>query len=119
MKTGLTPNQLETIRSFLALDASIEEAILFGSRATGTFKKASDIDLAIKGKSFDLFKASSLKSQLEEETHIPFFFDIIAYSSIQSNELKQHIQENGMVIYRKEEREWNECKIGDLGIVHN
>jgi uncharacterized protein len=103
MKYGLATNHLETIRSILAHDPTIEEAILYGSRATGTYKNASDIDLAIRGANVGLFQAASLKAKLEEETTIPYFFDIVAYQSIQSAELKQHIDEHGIIIYRKKE----------------
>ncbi|MEW6235169.1 MAG: nucleotidyltransferase domain-containing protein [Candidatus Omnitrophota bacterium] len=112
MKYGLSNEQLETIRSFLAKESAIEEAVLFGSRATGIFKEASDIDIAIKGESFDIFMAASLKSKLEEETHIPYFFDIVAYQSIKSEDLKQHIRDNGIVICRKERSE----PVGRTGI---
>lgn len=103
MKYGLPPEYMETIRSILAADPAIEQAILYGSRATGTYKKASDIDLAIQGAHFGLFQAASLKALLEEETTIPYFFDIVAYQSIQSADLKQHIDQHGIIIYRKGE----------------
>ena len=99
MKYGLSNEQLETIRRLLSEDPAIHEAILFGSRAIGTFKEASDIDLAIKGDSFDIFMANSLKSRLEDETHIPFFFDIVAYKNVVSEDLKRRIREDGVVIY--------------------
>ena len=115
MKYGLSNEQLEIIRSFLSKEPAIEEAVLFGSRAIDTFKEASDIDLAIKGDSFDLFMANSLKNRLEDETNIPFIFDIIAYKSIKSEELKQHIRIKGVVIYRRM-GEWKECKLEDVAV---
>jgi len=117
MKYGLSNEQLETIRAFLAKESAVEEAVLFGSRATGIFKEASDIDIAIMGESFDIFMAASLKSKLEEETHIPFFFDIVAYQSIQSEELKQHIRDKGIVIYRKDDCEWKKCELARDNII--
>ncbi|MFH1405205.1 MAG: restriction endonuclease subunit S [Patescibacteria group bacterium] len=115
MKYGLSNEQLEIIRSFLSKEPAIEEAVLFGSRAIDTFKEASDIDLAIKGDSFDLFMANSLKNRLEDETNIPFIFDIIAYKSIKSEELKQHIRIKGVVIYRRM-GEWKEYQLGDVAV---
>ncbi|MBW2100536.1 MAG: nucleotidyltransferase domain-containing protein, partial [Deltaproteobacteria bacterium] len=117
MKYGLSDEQLKIILDFLSKEPAIEEAVLFGSRVMDTFKEASDIDLAIKGDSFDLFMANSLKSRLEDETNIPFFFDIIAYKSIKSEELKQHIRDKGVVIYRKGMGAWKECKLKALGSV--
>ncbi|MCA1767138.1 MAG: nucleotidyltransferase domain-containing protein, partial [Idiomarina sp.] len=39
---------IDALRSYLERDGDIELAILFGSMATGSFTKKSDIDLAIK-----------------------------------------------------------------------
>ncbi|MDI6792482.1 MAG: nucleotidyltransferase domain-containing protein [bacterium] len=116
MKYGLSNEQLEIIRSFLSKEPAIEEAVLFGSRAIDTFKEASDIDLAIKGDLFDLFMANSLKNRLEDETNIPFIFDIVAYKSIKSEELKQHIRNKGVVIYRRM-GDWKEFCLKDVGYV--
>jgi len=118
MKYGLSDQQLAVIRSFFAKEPKIEEAVLFGSRAMDTFKEASDIDLAIKGDSFDFFMANSLKSRLEDETDIPFFFDIIAYTSIKSEELRRHIREKGVVIYRRGMGGWKECKFSDFVVIN-
>ena len=114
MKYGLSNKQLEIIRNFLSKESEVEEAVLFGSRAMDTFKEASDIDLALKGDSFDFFMANSLKNKLEDETNIPFFFDIIAYNSIKSDELKQHIRDKGVVIYRKGMGEWKEYNLIEI-----
>jgi predicted nucleotidyltransferase len=48
MKYGLSEKQLMEITSKLAEIPEIEEAVLFGSRAIGTYKEASDIDIALK-----------------------------------------------------------------------
>lgn len=101
MKYGLSNEHLQTIQRYLADEPAVDEAVLFGSRALGTYKEASDIDLAIKGESFDIWMANSLKGKLEEETIIPYFFDIVAYQCIESKELLQQINEKGEVIYHK------------------
>ncbi len=118
MKYGLSDEQLEIMRNFLSKEPAIDEVVLFGSRTIDTFKEASDIDLAIKGDLFDRFKANSLKSRLEDETNIPFFFNIVAYKSIKSEELKQHIRDKGIVVYRKRMSEWKECKLDEVAIIN-
>jgi len=50
MDTGLTEADINCIRTAIEQFPEIEEAVIFGSRAKGTYKKASDIDLAIKGR---------------------------------------------------------------------
>lgn len=50
MKYGLSEKQLEEVTAILHTYPDIEEAILFGSRAIDTFKEASGVDIALKGK---------------------------------------------------------------------
>ena len=102
MKYGLSENQLEEIISILKSYDEIEEAILFGSRAIDTYKKASDVDIAIKGKNADFMLSVDIKSHFEDDTYLPFFFDIIAYNSIDNDKLKEHINNKGKVLYIKE-----------------
>ncbi|MEW6606108.1 MAG: nucleotidyltransferase domain-containing protein [bacterium] len=50
MNNGLKESEIEKIIEALKRFPQIEQAIIFGSRAKGSHKKGSDIDLAIKGK---------------------------------------------------------------------
>lgn len=112
MKYGLTDKQINEIREILASYQEVEQAILFGSRAIDTFKEASDVDIAIIGDKCDLLLSAKIKDHLEDETYLPFFFDIIAYNTIKSPELKNHIQTKGKVIFQRKE-EWKEVRLGD------
>ena len=49
MSEGLTPDQTEAICAVMAQFQQVEEAVLFGSRARGTHRPDSDVDLALKG----------------------------------------------------------------------
>ncbi|VVM20919.1 hypothetical protein BSPWISOXPB_4510 [uncultured Gammaproteobacteria bacterium] len=93
MKYGLSDKQLQEIKEILASYESVEKAVLFGSRAIDTYKEASDVDIAIKGEKADWSLAITIKEHLEEETYLPFFFDVVAYGSVESEELKQHMME--------------------------
>jgi predicted nucleotidyltransferase len=73
MKYGLSDKQLQEIKEILASYESVEQAVLFGSRAIDTYKEASDVDIAIKGKKADWSLAMTIKDHLEEETYLPFF----------------------------------------------
>ncbi|HRT67609.1 MAG TPA: nucleotidyltransferase domain-containing protein, partial [Bacteroidota bacterium] len=75
-------------------------AIIFGSRAKGTNKQASDIDIAIKCDNSKFNKRGNLLSRFEE-SNLPFFVDIIDYNSITENELKMQIDFYGVVFYKK------------------
>ena len=81
--------------------SEIEEVVIFGSRAKGNFKKASDIDLAVKGRSVTDTTIKSLSGQLNEEMPMPYFFDIVHYESISNSDLLDHIDRVGIVIYKR------------------
>ncbi len=100
MKFGLKQRDIDNITLALKKFPEIEEAIIFGSRAMGNYKKGSDIDLSIKGTHITHRTVSSLKSLLEEELPIPFFFDIVDYGKIRSDKLIEHIDRVGVVFYR-------------------
>ena len=114
MKYGLSDKQLQEIAGIISSYSQIEQALIFGSRAIDTYKEASDVDIAIKGSKADSKLAAALKDQLEEETYLPFFFDVIAYHSVQSEELKKHIRTKGKSIYRKSLEGWREVNLGDV-----
>jgi hypothetical protein len=42
---------------------------------------------------------------------LPFFFDVVAYGSVESEELKQHIDGKGKVLFEREMSEWREVRL--------
>lgn len=103
MKFGLKKRDLTHIIETLSQYPEINEAILFGSRAIGNFKKGSDIDIAIKGENISHRIIADLTNSLEETLPIPFFFDIIHFNTIGSNQLLEHINRVGIKIYPSHE----------------
>lgn len=97
---GLSDAQLAEIIQSIAAYPEVKEAILFGSRALGTHKPASDVDIAIKGEGVTSALAARLKFDIEEDTYLPYFFDFVAYNTITRETLKQHIDEQGIPIYQ-------------------
>ncbi len=97
---GLSPKELEILKDVFKKFDDIKEVILFGSRALGTHKTASDIDLAIKG-NVDINTLSKLKYTLEEDTNLPYFFDVVIYENLDNLELKTHIDEFGKIIWTR------------------
>lgn len=96
---GLSETELSTLREVFTKFDAIEEVILFGSRARGTHQKGSDVDLAIKGKNIDLNTLAKLIYTLEEETNLPYFFDVMIYDKISDEALKKTIDKGGERIY--------------------
>ncbi len=97
MNTGLTESDLKIIQHTIRAFDNIESVILFGSRAKGTYKKGSDIDIAIIfGNKNQTNSTQLIHDKLEEETPLPYFFDVIDFSTIQNKELIEHIERVGI-----------------------
>ena len=79
----------------------IDSIKLFGSRAIGSAKDGSDIDIALFGNSISRVTMLKLKDFLENEVNIPHFFDIVIYNQIVHDNLKSHIDSFGKTIYTK------------------
>ena len=101
MAFGLTEKDIELIRSAIAAHPEIEEIVVFGSRAMGNHKNGSDVDLAVKGSGVSLRTVSRLGAQLNEELPLPYQFDVIDYTSIDSPALTKHIDSIGKVLFQR------------------
>jgi len=98
MKFGLTNEDIKYIQGVLKRYPQIQTALVFGSRAMGNQKKGSDIDIAIVG-DIDLTLLGKIKSSLDEDIPLPYFFDVVDYQSIENPDLKKHIDQHGSTIY--------------------
>ena len=91
-------NNITTIRRF----SEIEKAAIFGSRVKGNYNPGSDVDIAIWGNDISFSTLSRLHAILEEESPMPYFFDIVDYSHLNHEELKSHIDRAGIVFFARE-----------------
>lgn len=95
---GLSPAHLEAIVAVLRDFREVDRAVVFGSRAMGTFKTGSDIDVCVFGKHADSELAARVERVLNERTATPFRVDVLAYDGIDSVSLRQHIDQVGVSI---------------------
>ena len=95
MKYNL-PDRVLGELSYFAQKYSIEKIILFGSRARGTNTERSDIDIAVYGGDFEHFYWD-----VKEKVHSLLMFDIVQADVAVSDELKQEIKRDGVIIYEK------------------
>ncbi len=96
---GLRESDLKNITQYLKEFDNISEAILFGSRAKGNYKHGSDVDIALKG-DIDFRTITRLSYLLNQESLMPYKFDIINYFYTCNKDLKDHINRVGMCIYQ-------------------
>ncbi len=96
---GIYPKSHSEIIKIIENCNSIDEVIIYGSRAKGNFKEGSDIDLTIKGAVTDE-DFSALWHALDD-SYIPYKFDISIYNQLKSESLLQHINRVGKVFYKR------------------
>lgn len=100
--TYLSPNLIEMLNSVFKKHTDITAVVLFGSRAKGTERHNSDIDLAIFGVEGDL-SIEAILMELEA-LPLPYKFDVKSFNSIRNSALREHIKRVGIMIYEKESR---------------
>ena len=75
---------------------SVDRVVLFGSRARGTNSERSDVDIAVYGGNYDGFYWN-----IKEDMDSLLMFDIVEADVGISDELKEEIERDGVVIYEK------------------
>ena len=100
MKFGLKDEVVQRINNVFEYFPEIDAAILYGSRAKGNFKPASDIDLTLKGDRLNLTIINKIRLMLNDLL-LPFTFDISIYKSLKNKDLVEHIDRVGIVFYSK------------------
>ena len=94
MTYGLSDTHLKAITDVLAGNKRIEQVILFGSRAKGTHRPGSDVDMALKGRDLkhnDLLDVSNALDEL----WLPIRFDLILYDRVKEPALLDQINQFG------------------------
>lgn len=94
---GLKTEEIDGIRRVLAAHPGIEKAIVYGSRALGTQRPGSDIDITVIGE-----MAWSELHQIEtdlDNLDLPYTIDLSLASQIENQALRQHIIEHGEQLY--------------------
>ncbi len=100
-KFGLLDADVEAISGVLSNHPKVEKAYIFGSRAKGNFKNGSDVDIALKGDKMDFDTVSQISYLLNEETNMPYKFDVLNYNAVKEPDLLVHIDRVGIEVYSR------------------
>ena len=100
MNHGLSETTVERIRGVLAHYPMVEKAVLYGSRAKGTHRPGSDIDLTLCGSGLDHTLLTRIDIELDDLL-LPYQIDLSLFSSLTHPALLDHIRRVGMVIYER------------------
>ena len=97
---GLNFETVEQICEVLGKHPEVATAVLYGSRAKGTHKPGSDIDLCLSGKNLTLSLLLKIETQLDDLL-LPYKIDLSLLDSIDNSSLIEHIKRVGVVFYKK------------------
>ena len=100
--TGLTDTDLNMIVSTVSACAEVAQLVLFGSRAKGTFKRGSDVDLAVKCEHLTYDQLAQMELELNENLPLPYKFDVVDYRTLDNPDLKSHIDRVGVTLFHRE-----------------
>ncbi|MCL6583830.1 MAG: nucleotidyltransferase domain-containing protein [bacterium] len=101
LRFGLKEEVIKKLCQVFARYPQVKKAILYGSRAKGTYKRSSDIDLTLLGGD-DLTLSVLLKIMNElDDLLLPYMIDLSILKSITDPEVIEHIQRVGVVFYER------------------
>ncbi len=98
---GLSQKVAGTIRQILAAFPEVEKAVIYGSRAKGTHKPGSDIDLTLFGDRLTSDIRCRIAARLDDSP-IPHTVDLLLYAELNHAKLREHIDRVGVVFYERE-----------------
>lgn len=99
---GLSRQTMERIRDVLERFPEVTKAILFGSRAKGTARPGSDIDLALYGEGLDWRVLGRIEDELDDLL-LPYTFSLIHHDTRTDAEVAAHIARVGLPFYQRSE----------------
>jgi len=100
---GLKECTITAIQSVFKKYPEIEQALLYGSRAKGTHRNGSDIDLTLLGDGLTYSLLNRIETEIDDLL-LPYTLDLSLYSSIDNADLLDHIQRVGKLFYQRNAR---------------
>jgi len=98
---GLTEKTIALVRTVFTKHSEVQEVKIYGSRAMGSQRPNSDIDLAVWGR-IDRRVIGRISRELDE-LPLPYTFDVTDYASVDHAPLKQRIDEYGKKFFSRED----------------
>lgn len=92
---GLSLVVIQSLKSVFGKYARINKVILYGSRAKGTFKAGSDIDLTLMGESLNATDLLKIENEIDD-LMLPYKVDLSLFSHIDNKELIKAIEDVGV-----------------------
>jgi predicted nucleotidyltransferase len=97
---GLPEAAIQAIQHVLAAHPEVEQAIVYGSRALGRQRAASDIDLTLIGPAISFGTLARIEAELDDLL-LPWMIDLSRLADLSHPPLLDHIERVGQVLYRR------------------
>lgn len=100
MRYGIKEEYWQKLSELFASFPLVEKVILYGSRVKGTYKPFSDIDITLVGESLTHSDLLRIMNDIDDLL-LPYMFDISLLHDLRNEELIEHINRKGAVIYKR------------------
>lgn len=99
---GLSRQTVQRIQGVLIHFPEVSSAVLFGSRAKGTARLGSDIDLALYGEGIDWRVLGRIEDELDDLL-LPYSFSLLHHDNRTDSDVAAHIARVGVPFYQRQE----------------
>ncbi|MBK8166602.1 MAG: restriction endonuclease subunit S [bacterium] len=119
MIDGLRDEHRQAILDILSSHPGVDRAVLFGSRAMGTFTAESDVDICLYGESLTLTDHAKLAAKMEA-LPVPQRVDLLLHRAIEDRALLGHIRREGRVLFERRSMvsEWRDMPFSEAVTVN-
>lgn len=97
-RSGLSVANIAALYRVFATHPEVEQALLYGSRAKGTARKGSDIDLTLLGGKLDYRLLTRIETEIDDLL-LPYTVDLSLFQQIDNPDLIDHILRAGLIFY--------------------
>jgi predicted nucleotidyltransferase len=97
---GLTEDVCASLRHIFEKIDGVNEVLVFGSRAKGTYTSGSDIDIVLKGKDISFDTILTVMSEIEN-LQLLYRTDVLNYNTIKDQAVLEHIDRVGQTLWKR------------------
>jgi len=99
---GLSRQTVERIQDVLAHFPQVARAVLSGSRAKGTARPGSEINLVLYGEGLDWRLPARIEDELDDLL-LPYSFSLLHHDTRTDSEVAAHIARVGLPFYQRQQ----------------
>lgn len=99
---GLPESAVQKLKAIFSDYPTIRRVILYGSRAKGTNRRGSDIDLCLDAPEMTFSELLAIENRVDDLL-LPWKLDLSLLHQIENPDLLEHIQRVGKIFYDKKE----------------